>query len=127
DSAGPGRFRGGLGVKVVQEALVDCSYQAQYERTLDPPWGLAGGLPAQITRIHKTREGQTTEEPLPFKCNDHWFEAGDMEVLLTAGGGGYGPPHERDPERVRADVLNGYVSVEAAREHYRVVIDPATF
>jgi N-methylhydantoinase B len=127
DSAGAGKFRGGLGVKVVQQALADCHYQAQYERTLDSPWPLAGGKPGRITRTYKTREDAAEEMPLPFKCNDYRFTPGDMEVLLTAGGGGYGPAFERDPQRVRADVMSGYVSAEAARQEYGVVIDPSSF
>ncbi|MDX2500065.1 MAG: hydantoinase B/oxoprolinase family protein, partial [Deltaproteobacteria bacterium] len=43
---------------------------------------------------------------------------------LSAGGGGYGNAYERDPEAVRQDVTNGYVSVEKAREDYGVVIEP---
>jgi N-methylhydantoinase B len=45
--------------------------------------------------------------------------------VSTAGGGGFGPPWEREPERVRADVLKGYVSVEAAREKYGVLLGPS--
>jgi N-methylhydantoinase B len=127
DSAGAGKFRGGVGVKVVQQALTDCHYQAQYERTLDAPWPLAGGKPGQITSTYGMRDGSSRKQALPLKSNDHPFAAGDMEVLLTAGGGGYGPPFERDPQRVRADVMSGYVSAEAAREEYGVVIDPVTF
>jgi N-methylhydantoinase B len=43
------------------------------------------------------------------------------------GGGGYGPPSARDPERVLADVREGYVSIEQARREYRVAIDPVTW
>jgi N-methylhydantoinase B len=127
DSGGAGRFRGGLGVKVVQEALADCQYQAQYERTLDAPWPLDGGRPGRITETYKTRAGTDERGKLPLKCNDYPFKPGDMEVLLTGGGGGYGAPFERDPGRVRADVISGYVSVEAARSEYGVAIDPRTF
>jgi N-methylhydantoinase B len=127
DSAGAGRFRGGLGVRIEQEALADCSYQAQYERTLDAPWGLAGGQPGQITKTWRERGSGNEPSALPMKCNDLAFKAGDREVLLTAGGGGYGSPHERDVAMVREDVLNGYVSVEAARRDYGVAVDPRTF
>jgi N-methylhydantoinase B len=43
------------------------------------------------------------------------------------GGGGYGPPAARDPERVLADVRDGYVSIEQAREEYGAAIDPVTW
>jgi N-methylhydantoinase B len=126
DSGGPGKFRGGLGVHIEQQALADCSYQAQYERTLDAPWGLAGGQPGEITRTWRERPGSGERSALPMKCNDLAFKAGDTEVLLTAGSGGYGSPIERDPDLVRNDVLNGYVSAESARRDYGVVIGEAS-
>ncbi|TBL32135.1 hypothetical protein EYA84_19695 [Verrucosispora sp. SN26_14.1] len=49
--------------------------------------------------------------------------AGDRVSLLTAGGGGHGDPGLRDPEAVRRDVAEGYVSAEAAREVYGVDVD----
>jgi N-methylhydantoinase B len=50
------------------------------------------------------------------------LEAGDVISYRTCGGGGYGPPEEREPERVLRDVLEDKVSVERAREVYRVAI-----
>ena len=52
---------------------------------------------------------------------------GDILIKHSAGGGGVGDPAERDPEMVREDVENELVSPQAAREVYKVVIDPATF
>ncbi len=49
--------------------------------------------------------------------------AGDIVSVRSCGGGGYGPPEERDPERVLRDVLEGKVSVQRAREEYRVAIE----
>ena len=51
---------------------------------------------------------------------------GDIITFYNPGGGGYGDPLERDPEMVDSDVINGYVSLEKAREDYGVVIDPKT-
>jgi N-methylhydantoinase B len=51
---------------------------------------------------------------------------GDVIRFDSAGGGGYGDPLQRDSQAVEADVVNGYVSIEQAREDYGVVIDPAT-
>ena len=45
-----------------------------------------------------------------------------MISVRSCGGGGYGPPEERDPARVLRDVLAGKVSVDRAREHYRVAV-----
>ena len=50
------------------------------------------------------------------------LEAGDLVSYRTCGGGGYGPPEERDPERVLRDVLEEKVSVERARDVYRVAV-----
>jgi N-methylhydantoinase B len=52
------------------------------------------------------------------KATQHPIAAGDLVRILTGGGGGYGPPAERDPEAVRRDVSEGYVSAEAARRDY---------
>ena len=51
---------------------------------------------------------------------------GDRIRFVLSGGGGYGPPLDRDPERVREDVLAGLVSIEKAHEDYGVVIDSVT-
>ena len=51
---------------------------------------------------------------------------GDLFRVVSAGGGGFGDPRARDPERVLADVREEKVSIEAARTQYAVVIDPAT-
>ena len=50
----------------------------------------------------------------------------DVVSFIISGGGGYGNPVERDPQRVLMDVAGGYVSVEGARTDYGVIIDPAT-
>lgn len=52
---------------------------------------------------------------------------GDTVIINSAGGGGYGNPLERAPEMVERDMIEGYVSVERAKEDYGVVIDPKTF
>src|SRR5207253_8676145 len=93
---------------------------ARYERTRDAPWGLAGGLPGETTRAAIRRGGKESEPPA--KCEHHPLAQGDVEIVRTAGGGGFGPPWEREPERVRSDVVEGYVTPEAARERYGVVL-----
>ncbi|HEY6864217.1 MAG TPA: hydantoin utilization protein B, partial [Burkholderiales bacterium] len=62
----------------------------------------------------------------PAKCEYFPLAKGDVETVRTAGGGGFGAPWERDAERVRADVLEGYVTPEAARERYGVVLKGET-
>lgn len=55
-----------------------------------------------------------------------FLDPGDVITFVSAGGGGYGDPKERDPEAVLKDVQFGYVSVEQAKADYQVVIDPKT-
>ena len=57
----------------------------------------------------------------------HMVPARTAAVVATAGGGGWGNPFDRDPELVRQDVIEGYVSIEAAARDYGVIIDPQTF
>jgi len=54
------------------------------------------------------------------------LKPGDAITVRAGGGGGFGPPHERDPRRVEHDVRQGYVSLQAARSLYGVVVDPQT-
>ena len=51
------------------------------------------------------------------------FKEGDVYTLMSGGGGGFGPPQERDPQRVAHDVRQGYVSEKMAREAYLVVLN----
>ncbi len=51
----------------------------------------------------------------------------ELAVIKTSGGGGWGDPLEREIEKVEWDALNGYISLESARDKYGCVIDPVTF
>lgn len=120
DSPGPGRMRGGVGVIKQYHITGPCRLNLKIDRTKCPPWGLAGGgagKPADV-EIHRT-----SGEILRVLKDDHELNTGDRVIIKTGGGGGYGPARERDPERVRKDVENGYVSREAARCDYLVEID----
>ena len=64
------------------------------------------------------------EFPTPGKVTGQAIRAGDVVVMQSAGGGGFGDPLARDPERVRRDVRGGYVSSGRAREGYGVVLTP---
>jgi len=120
DSAGPGRFRGGCGVRRDMRFLADDGKLTNLtDRQRFPPYGLFGGRPG--------RPGRTVINPGPGERPVHGkescaFEHGDVISFQQSGAGGYGDPLERDPARVLEDVLDDYVSVEAAREEYGVVI-----
>ena len=117
DSGGPGRHRGGLGVAYAFRALEPMWLTAVIERTRHAPWALEGGLEARSNRGTLHLPGD--EQPLTFaKATRVAIPRGALVELETGGGGGYGPPRERDPERVHADLRDGYVSETHARVHY---------
>jgi N-methylhydantoinase B len=58
------------------------------------------------------------------KATQHPIAAGEKVKIMTGGGGGWGPPSERDPEAVRRDVREGYVSAETARRDYGIEVTP---
>ncbi|HLY22213.1 MAG TPA: hydantoinase B/oxoprolinase family protein [bacterium] len=120
DSGGPGKFRGGLGQ--VQEIGVRTDrpflFSGLYERIASPAPGLLGGAAGRPGTV-------TTNDPAaPVRPKTRSLLPAGTEVTLgLPGGGGYGPPSERDPARVLEDVRNGYVSVERARTDYGVAVD----
>ena len=87
-----------------------------------PALGVRGGLPGSPTRQFKRDlTGNPVDVPAYGQIQ---LESGETMVSITPGGGGYGPPTERDPQRVRHDVLEGWVTRERARDVYGVVLDP---
>jgi N-methylhydantoinase B len=126
DSGGAGRMKGGLGRRVVFK-IPDDAYAPmapvnlgiQSGRYRYPPEGLFGGKHgAKAQFLVSGMPGN------PFGLTR--MKPGDVIVMDAAGGGGFGDPLERDPEMVQEDVIQGYVSLEKAKEDYGVVIDPAT-
>jgi N-methylhydantoinase B len=126
DSGGPGKMRGGLGRKMVIRVPDDdtapqgpTSIALQAGRFKYAPQGLFGAGPGVMAKfLVNDKDGDPSGLTL---CH-----TGDGIQFLSAGGGGYGDPLERDPEAVDQDVGNGYVSIEKAREDYGVVVDPGT-
>ncbi len=125
DSAGPGRFRGGTGIRRDLRLLLEAGKLTNNtERQRFAPWGLFGGQPGQpgVTLLNP---GTPRERRVHSKASDT-FEYGDVVSFQQPGAGGYGPPWARDARAVLRDVVEGYVSMEGARRDYGVVIDPAT-
>jgi N-methylhydantoinase B len=118
DSGGAGRHRGGLGIERVYRFDAPAFGTFTLERSVTPPWGLAGGKDGAVNALEITDAAGRTRSIR--KATRHPIAAGDTLRLLTGGGGGWGPPAERDPEAVRRDVAEGYVSPEAARRDYGV-------
>jgi N-methylhydantoinase B len=124
DSAGPGKFRGGAGViKTSTLGAADktvISYICDRERSI--VWGINGGLPSSPHGLSLTRAGSAKTEWLGSVFSNVELHSGDVFSRPTAGGGGYGDPLQRDPQRVCEDVADDYVSVERALTDYGVVI-----
>lgn len=122
DSGGAGQWRGGCGMELTFRALKDGSnvLGRGMERLRFRPWGSHGGEPGAPARL--IVNAGTDRERETGKIDVLEVDAGDTVTLLTPGAGGYGDPARRDPEAVLADVRNGFVSREAARESYGVVI-----
>jgi N-methylhydantoinase B len=122
DSGGPGRYRGGLGIERVYQFLTPAFITFSLERKVTPPWGLQGGQEGAVNDVEITAPDGSARHVR--KATQHPIAAGEVVRILTGGGGGYGPPGERDPEAVRRDVEEGYVSTEAARRYYGVPARP---
>jgi N-methylhydantoinase B len=107
-SGGAGRWRGGCGiVRAWTLRAEQATVSVLTERTVVPPWGLAGGRPGAVGR-HLVIRADGTEEVLPGKGTVE-LRRGDTLVLQTPGGGGYGDPAERSPELVERDRADGLV------------------
>ena len=82
---------------------------------------MGGGL----SRVALNPGAPNEREIRAFSDDNHWY-SGDLVRIHTAGGGGWGDPLEREPERVLDDVKDGFVSLSGALDSYGVVIDPVS-
>lgn len=104
DSGGDGRWRGGLGLlREVRILAPTAQLSVLSEKNLLPPYGVCGGRAGAPNRFYVRRDGQAIEpSPLPGKVSGFPLRAGDVVVMESSGGGGYGDPLARDPEPVLA-------------------------
>jgi N-methylhydantoinase B len=121
DSAGPGKFRGGLGYVREFELLEDSTLTVRSSNHRFTAQGLMGGESGKPSRVILNPHRADAVELGVIETR--FLKAGDVIRFEQAGGAGYGPVTQRDPAAVREDVSNGYVSVEAAQVRYGV---PAT-
>jgi len=124
DSGGPGRWRGGLGIHRILEARSPFTVNTQIDRAHCAPWGLEGGMDALGNRINLRIGGKLIDDLPNAKVYTRRLDVGDQIHHLSGGGGGFGPPTDREPERVAFDVAEGYVSRQVAEKDYRVALTP---
>ena len=121
DSGGAGKHRGGNGLEKVYAFLEPGDVSIHDDRVRSRPWGIGGGHAAEGSSKTLLRRDGTTQE-LPPKFDGLRVEPGDRLLYITAGGGGWGDPLEREPQRVLSDVRRGFLSEHKAREAYGVVL-----
>jgi len=127
DSAGPGKWRGGMGTAYIFRVDADNILSDNFGDGLLPetaPFGLAGGKGAKPSKLVVKRKDGTIEDPEVHKFVT--LNNGDIYEVWETGGGGYGDPFERPIEKVHDDVIDELVSIESARDDYGVVIAPET-
>jgi N-methylhydantoinase B len=121
DSGGPGQWRGCPGSRVVKRVRAPASVTTYMVGMKYPMMGIAGGrngAPNRLT-LHLGTDG---EELVRVMANGVPHAAGEAFEYVYGGGGGWGDPFLRDPEKVRDDVLDELVSREAARRDYGVAL-----
>jgi N-methylhydantoinase B len=129
NSGGPGQQRGGIGRQMIIRSpkgnensdsegdVGTTSIAVQAGRYIYPPEGIFGGQDGSLAQYLKN--GENADPSTLTFC-----EPGDKISFVSAGGGGYGDPFERDPKAVERDVQYEYVSIEKAKTDYGVVIEP---
>ena len=121
DTEGAGKYRGGLGmVRTYRYLMDDTVVQVRADREKTAPYGLNGGLASTTTKVTVTKGGETKAMPGKFLDN---LGTGDALRIEWPGAGGWGDPHEREPQSVLDDVIAEKVSLERARTVYGVAID----
>jgi N-methylhydantoinase B len=126
DSGGPGKHRGGLGIERVVQARTNVILNTQIDRVHCKPWGLNGGDDAAGNAVALRLEGEWKEDFPNAKVLTAQLKEGEAFRLRSGGGGGFGPAVERPAEKVAADVQQGYVSRELAKQAYGVIVDADT-
>lgn len=127
DSEGPGKFRGGLGMRRDYHFPDDpATFTVLSDRDIAGPKGIFGGMDGRKAFYILNPDDQSEEvSELSSKCVVE-LKPGDTVSFQTPGGGGYGSPFERDPKAVLRDVVGGKINLQRAQELYGVVIDPGS-
>ena len=123
DSGGPGENRGGVGVTRTYRFLQPSTALTLVKKTKTKPWGIDGGGEGENGHVIVWPDTDKEEVTGAIYYN---FDSEDVIVNHSGGGGGWGDPFKREPQKVLDDVINEYVSIDSARNDYGVVIDTTT-
>ena len=125
DRAGAGKYRGGVPYRRDYRFLeAEAVLQVRSDRKKIRPYGLYGGKPGKSSQnmMHPDSDAELLDSKLTMT-----LRKGDVFRHELPGGGGWGDPRERDPQRVLEDVRNEYVTPEGALNEYGVIIDLQAF
>ncbi|WP_292962630.1 hydantoinase B/oxoprolinase family protein [Novosphingobium sp. UBA1939] len=123
DSGGPGLHRGGNGISIAYEFREPGEISIHDDRWMTRPWGVNGGKAAGRSKRRLNRITGTSEL-VASKCDRIKVTKGDVLVMDTWGGGGWGDPLKRQAKLVTEDARNGLITRDGARD-YGVVLDAA--
>jgi N-methylhydantoinase B len=121
DSEGAGAYRGAPGIRT-EFRPVDCDFELGFvsDGTVNPAQGACGGRPSLSARQYLEADDGAI---ITLGTAEQVVVRADQKVVsFSNGGGGYGEPATRDPERVRVDVIEGFVSRERAEAIYKVAL-----
>ena len=121
DSGGAGYRRGGLGYDKRIRVLQGSKLLSNADRAMLNTYGVNGGKPGSTYAVSVT-DPDATERDVPGMVDNVDVEASSVVRIVTTGGGGWGDPLDREPERVCYDVQCGVVSEDAARNDYGVAL-----
>lgn len=122
DTGGPGRWRGGCGlIREIEVLAPEAMISMRIDTVENPPWGVSGGQGAGVGRCI-VNPGRSDERLIAPLSDGNMVKRGDIVRIETGGGGGWGHPFDREPERVLKDVRGGFVSRAKAAECYGVVV-----
>jgi N-methylhydantoinase B len=117
EGGGAGQFRGGRGVKIDYRVRADGDFlTCGYTRARIPPWGLAGGGAGSCNYV-EVRRGNGASERYAFATGVK-LNKGDVVRIVTGNGGGFGDPHLRSKDALRADLLGGYLTPTEVEQVY---------
>ena len=123
EAGGAGRWRGGFGlIRDYRVTAAHADLTASFGRFKFPPWGAAGGDDGSVNAIEIIPAGEHQASQRAGRFARKRLQRGDVARLITAVGGGYGDPLQREPARVAADVREGYLTPELARQSYGVAL-----